>query len=54
VAVLGIKDVAPLLDSTPPLDHAAALAQAAAWLAERDPAEEAPRKSARRFTSAPT
>jgi hypothetical protein len=54
VAVLDIKDVAPLLDSTPPLDHAAALAQGAAWLAERDPAEEAPGKSARRFTSAPT
>ena len=51
VAVLGIKDLAPLLDSTPPLDHAAALAEAAAWLAGRDPAEEAPRERALHFTS---
>jgi predicted ATPase/DNA-binding SARP family transcriptional activator len=52
VAVLGIKDLASLLDSTPPLDHAAALAEAAAWLAERDPAEQAPREGPRYFTSA--
>jgi len=33
-----------MLDATPPLDHAAALAEAAVWLAGRDPAEEAPRQ----------
>ncbi len=52
MAVLGINDLGPLLDSTPPLDHAAALADAAAWLAERDPAEEVPREMAQHFSSA--
>jgi predicted ATPase/DNA-binding SARP family transcriptional activator len=46
VAVLGIKDLAGLLESTPPLDHVAALGEAAAWLADRDPAEEAKRERA--------
>lgn len=41
---LGITDLAPLLAETPPLDDAAALAQAAAWLASRDPEETAPRE----------
>lgn len=54
MAVLGIQDLDPLLDSTPPLDHAAALAEAASWLAERDPAEKSPREGTRQFTSAPT
>jgi len=44
VAVLGIADLGPLLESTQPLDHAAALAEAIAWLAGRDPAELAPRE----------
>ena len=43
LAVLGIDELAPLLEATPPLDHTAALAEAAAWLAERDPTEKAPR-----------
>ncbi len=51
MAVLGIEDLAPLLDSTPPLDHAAALAEAASWLAERAPAEKSPREGTRQFTS---
>jgi len=52
MAVLGISDLAPLLERTPPLDHAAALAEAAAWLAERDPAETAPRQAVGQFTPA--
>jgi hypothetical protein len=32
-----------LLDGVPSLDHATALAQAAAWLATRDPSERAAR-----------
>jgi predicted ATPase/DNA-binding SARP family transcriptional activator len=43
--VLGISDLAPLLATTPPLDHAAALDEAADWLAQRDPTELAPRYS---------
>jgi hypothetical protein len=50
--VLGIDDVGPLLERTPTLDHAAALAEAAAWLSERDPGEEAPRVAMRPVTSA--
>jgi predicted ATPase/DNA-binding SARP family transcriptional activator len=50
VALLGIDDLAPLLERTPPLDHVAALAEAAAWLAERDPAETAPRDGVQDFT----
>lgn len=41
--VLGISDPITLLDATVPRDHAAALAEAAAWLAGRDPAETTPR-----------
>ncbi|MGO9976489.1 MAG: ATP-binding protein [Solirubrobacteraceae bacterium] len=44
LAVLGIEDLSLLLDRTPPLDHAVALAEAAAWLAGRDPSERASRK----------
>ena len=36
MAILGLDDLAPLLDTTPPLDQAGALAAAAAWLASRD------------------
>ncbi len=41
MSVLELDDVGPLLADTPRLDHAAAVEAAAAWLAERDPAEEA-------------
>jgi len=43
VAVLGVSDLAPLLARTPALDHVAALAEAAAWLAGRGPGEQAQR-----------
>ncbi len=43
LAVLQIDDLSPLLEATPQLDHAVALAEAAAWLADRDPEEKAPR-----------
>ncbi len=46
LAVLGITDLDALLDRTPPLDHAAALDEAAAWLGGRDPAESTPREGA--------
>jgi predicted ATPase/DNA-binding SARP family transcriptional activator len=52
MAVLGIADLDALLESTPPLDHPAALAAASAWLAERDPAEQATRGAAAEFASA--
>ncbi len=44
MAILGIDDLQPLIAATEPLDHAAAFAEAAAWLAGRDPAERAPRE----------
>ncbi len=43
MAVLGITDLAPLVESTPSLDHTAALLEAMDWLGRRDPAEKAPR-----------
>jgi hypothetical protein len=43
LALLSIAERGALLDGVPTLDHAAALAQAAAWLATRDPAECATR-----------
>ncbi len=43
LAVLGITALEPLLESTPLLDHPAALDQAVTWLAGRDPSETAPR-----------
>jgi hypothetical protein len=43
LALLGIADRGTLLDEAEPLEPAAALAEAAAWLATRDPAERAPR-----------
>jgi predicted ATPase/DNA-binding SARP family transcriptional activator len=43
LAVLGTEDLGPWLVTTPPLDHAAALAEAAAWAAARDPNEVTPR-----------
>jgi hypothetical protein len=43
MAVLGITDLTSLLQSTQQRDHVAALGEAAAWLAGRDPTEKAPR-----------
>jgi predicted ATPase/DNA-binding SARP family transcriptional activator len=43
--VLGLADLDAVLKATPPLDHAAALTEAAAWVAERDPDEAAARDS---------
>jgi hypothetical protein len=43
LALLGITDLGPLLESTPPLDHATAHAQAIAWVAGRSHAEAATR-----------
>jgi hypothetical protein len=43
LTMLGIDDLSPLLDRTPPMDHAEALAAAIAWVAERDRTESAPR-----------
>jgi predicted ATPase/DNA-binding SARP family transcriptional activator len=43
LALLGSDDPVPRLEATPANDHAAVLAEATAWLAARDPAEEAPR-----------
>jgi predicted ATPase/DNA-binding SARP family transcriptional activator len=43
LAVLGVAERTALPDGAPSLDHATALAQAAAWLATRDPAERAAR-----------
>jgi hypothetical protein len=50
MAILGITDLTPLVGSTPLADHRAALADAAAWLAERDPTERAARRGAQRPT----
>jgi predicted ATPase/DNA-binding SARP family transcriptional activator len=44
MAILGIDDLAPLVASFAPLDHVQALAQATAWLGERDPSEQATRE----------
>lgn len=50
MVVLGLKDLSPLLSSTPPLDQDAAVAAATAWLAARDPSETAPRAMAAHAT----
>jgi hypothetical protein len=42
--VLGISDLDGVLASTPSLDHVGAMAAAAAWVAKRDPGEQALRK----------
>ncbi len=49
--VLGFDDLTPLLASTPILEHTVALAEAAAWLAERGVDEQAPRDGPRRLTA---
>ncbi|MFZ0042055.1 MAG: BTAD domain-containing putative transcriptional regulator, partial [Solirubrobacteraceae bacterium] len=46
-AILGVNDLSSLLAVTPPADHAAALDEAWAWLAERNPAEAARREMTR-------
>ena len=46
LAVLGLDGVDLLLDSTEPLDHMAAVAEASSWLAQRDPNGAAPRPTA--------
>jgi hypothetical protein len=43
LALLSTAERGALLEGAPTLDHATALAQAAAWLATRDPSEHAPR-----------
>jgi hypothetical protein len=54
LAVLGITDLAPLLESTPPLDHATAHVQASAWVAGRSAAETATRTPSRTLSQAAT
>ena len=49
LAVLGIDDLAPVIEATPEIDPDVALAEAAEWLAERDPAERIPRRGALAF-----
>ena len=51
LAVLGITDLVPLLESTPPLDHATAHAQASAWVAGRSAAEIATRTPSRTLSA---
>jgi predicted ATPase/DNA-binding SARP family transcriptional activator len=55
MAILGLDDLTPLLDTAPQLDQSGALAAAAAWLATRAPTEEAPRQmtTTRTHTSSP-
>jgi hypothetical protein len=43
LALLSVPERGALLDGVPSVDHATALAQAAAWLATRDPSERATR-----------
>ena len=54
LAVLGIADLAPLLEATPPVDHATAHAQAIAWVAGRNAAETATRTPSRSLSHAAT
>jgi predicted ATPase/DNA-binding SARP family transcriptional activator len=52
LAALGSPDLESLSRACAPLDHASALAEAAAWVGERDPGESAPRDAAGTFTFA--
>jgi hypothetical protein len=54
LAVLGISDLAALLESTPPLDHVTAHAEAIAWVAGRSAAETATRTPSRSLSQAAT
>jgi hypothetical protein len=52
LAVLGIAEPGGLTNDVPGLDHATAIAQAAAWLATRDPSERAAREPVGELTFA--
>lgn len=52
LAVLGMDDPPAPADSAAPLDHGAALAEAAAWLGTRAPEASSPRPDALRFAIA--
>jgi predicted ATPase/DNA-binding SARP family transcriptional activator len=54
LVVLGITDLGPLLDATPPLDHVTAHAEAIAWVAGRSTAETAARTASRSISRAAT
>jgi predicted ATPase len=54
LALLGITDLGPLLESTPPLDHLTAHAQASAWVAGRSAAETATRTPSRTLSQTAT
>ncbi len=54
LAVLRISDLGPLLESTPPLDHVTAHAEAIAWVAGRNAAETATRTPSRTLSHAAT
>jgi hypothetical protein len=54
LVVLGISDLAALLESTPPLDHVTAHAEAIAWVAGRSAAETATRTPSRSLSQAAT
>ncbi|HTU97023.1 MAG TPA: BTAD domain-containing putative transcriptional regulator [Solirubrobacteraceae bacterium] len=54
VALLGLTDLTGLLESTPPLDHVTAHADAAAWVAGRSAAETATRTPSRTLSQAAT
>ena len=54
LAVLGVTDLGPLLESTPPLDHVTAHAEAIAWVAGRNAAERATRTPSRSLSQAAT
>jgi predicted ATPase/DNA-binding SARP family transcriptional activator len=54
LAVLGLSDLATLLESTPPLDHVTAHAEAIAWVAGRSAAETATRTPSRTLSHAAT
>lgn len=54
LAALGITDLAPVLESTAPLDHVTAHAEAVAWVAGRNAAETATRTPSRTLSHAAT
>jgi predicted ATPase/DNA-binding SARP family transcriptional activator len=54
LTLLGITELAPLLESTPPLDHVTAHAEASAWVAGRNAAETATRTPSRTLSHAAT
>jgi hypothetical protein len=52
LSLLNIAERGVLLEGVPPLDHATAVAQAATWLATRDPSERAARDTIGELTFA--